>query len=51
MSCEGRGVFGVKLEELYRSGKQDNWKPLPTMPKATSPATTVSACKVSPNRA
>ncbi|KAF8119483.1 hypothetical protein EV363DRAFT_416270 [Boletus edulis] len=42
MSSEGRGVFDVKLEELYRSGKQDNWKPPPTMPMATP----VSACKV-----
>ncbi|KAF8428503.1 hypothetical protein L210DRAFT_3120395 [Boletus edulis BED1] len=29
------GRFDVKLEELYRSGKQDNWKPPPTMPMAT----------------
>ncbi|KAH0830330.1 ubiquitin carboxyl-terminal hydrolase-domain-containing protein [Lanmaoa asiatica] len=39
---EERGVFDAKLEELYRAGKQHNWKRPPTTPTATSPTTTAS---------
>ncbi|KAG8217260.1 PAB-dependent poly(A)-specific ribonuclease subunit PAN2 [Butyriboletus roseoflavus] len=39
---EERGVFDEKLDELYRAGKQNNWKPpLPTS-TAISPVTTTS---------
>jgi PAB-dependent poly(A)-specific ribonuclease subunit 2 len=38
---EERGVFDDKLEELYRAGKQHNWKPQPP-PPTTSHTTTVS---------
>ncbi|KAF9228724.1 hypothetical protein BS17DRAFT_724469 [Gyrodon lividus] len=38
---EEREVFDEKLEELYRAGKQYNWKPPP--PTASTPSTNVTA--------
>ncbi|KAG6379196.1 ubiquitin carboxyl-terminal hydrolase-domain-containing protein [Boletus reticuloceps] len=43
---EERGVFDDKLEELYRAGKQHNWKPPSTAPTATSPTTTTCTGQV-----